>query len=183
MQTTDVGTSLQLHMSIQTTSSYYIFQLRQARNDHIKKRQPKPADRLNLSLQLMEASFQKTVCADRQRNTTSDNCHSTIFLFAFQHQSPGHKLFLAVWSHTIAYWHMPVQIYTRKSLWLEPELLWINLPLYLNHRKPKPYSSCLWEENNIHLDLVAFVICIVPCRLTMKNSHLIILQIKSQGLH
>lgn len=158
MHITDVGTSLQLHMPIQPMNSYYFFQLRQARNDHIRKRQPNPVDSLSLSLQLMEASLQQTVCAGRQCNTTSDNCHSTIFLFAFRDWSPGHELFLAMWSHTVAHWRMPVQIYTRKSLWLEPELLWINLPLYLNHWKSKPFSSCLWEENNIHLDLVAFVI-------------------------
>lgn len=129
----------------------------------------------------MEVPFQKTVCAGRWCNTTSVNWHSTISLFSFWYWSPRHKLFLAMGSHTIAFWHMPAQIYTGKSLWLEPEFLWINLPLYLNQWKPKPYSSCLWEENNTHLDLVAFVITIVPCRLTKKNRRLIILQTKSRS--
>jgi len=45
-------------------------------------------DSLNLSLQLIEVSFQKPICAKRQRNTTSDNCHSTIFLL---YSRTGHQ--------------------------------------------------------------------------------------------
>lgn len=66
-------------------------------DDRTGKRPSKPADGLNLSLLLMEVSFQESVCAERQCNTASDNCHSTIFLFTFQDWSPGHKLFLATW--------------------------------------------------------------------------------------